>query len=183
MCVHIYPLKKKGPQNQWMKIKTSIFLIKQNFLLSNCIKKKKRPSGLCATWGLSLLTSWLSLAKHSNFTYKFFLPWCHFLLCNYLKKQRWKHCSVSKKILLGSKWQVWKGKSILGRERSKSSHSESIIYSYFSKHKQCCQGALLLSLYIQIIDINVDGYILIVVIKIPNQKATTTLLIRGTHCP
>ena len=96
----------------------------------------------------------------------------------YFKKQRWKHCSVSKKILLGSKWQVWKGKSILGRERSKSSHSESIIYSYFSKHKQCCQGALLLSLYIQIIDINVDGYILIVVIKIPNQKATTILLIR-----
>lgn len=79
VCTHI-PIKKKGPQNQWMKIKTSVFLIKQNFLLSDC-SKKKRPSGLCATWGLSLLISWLSLAKHSNFTYKFFLPWCHFLLC------------------------------------------------------------------------------------------------------
>lgn len=152
-----------------MKIKTSVFLIKQNFLLSDCIKKK-RPSGLCATWGLSRLTSWLSLAKHSNFTYKFFLPWCHFLLCT-TSRNRDKNIVLSWKkysSVLNGKFE--RGKVYLG-EKDRSQVIVKALSTHISLNKQCCQGALLLSLYIQITEINIDGYILIVVIKIPNQKA------------
>lgn len=138
-----------------MKIKTSVFLIKQNFPFNGHTKKQNTHTQLThrqtgqlasAAWGVLLLTSWLSLAKRYKFTHKLFyhdaFPFVH-----YFKKQSTEHCPVSRKTLRNSNGRFKEGGGdVLERGCWESKHSDSINYSPFFKHYHLCQRVSAISI-------------------------------------